>query len=78
MPLGELASFWVVQTCLYYSNCLSYLNRKISVVLQEMLNSSKRKANVLCFSKQLPEEESQNSQQADNSLLAFDQNNDQK
>lgn len=41
-----------------------------------MLNSSKRKAqNVLCFSKQLPEEESQNSQQADNSLLAFDQNN---
>lgn len=71
MPLGELASFWMVRTRSYYSNCLAYLNRKISEDLQDMRNSFQRKAQVLYFSLQLPEDELQNS---DDSLLTFDQN----
>lgn len=74
MPLGKLASFWIVRNCSCYSNCLPYLNRKISEVLQEMRHFLKIKGHVLSFSGQLPEEESQNSQHPDNSLLSFDQN----
>lgn len=73
MPLGELASFWMVRTRLYYLNCLSYLNRKISKVIQSAKNSLSRRAQVMFFSGQLPAEEPQNSESLDNSLLTFGQ-----